>query len=412
MAFHECGKEKTLLKKMNNRPKGKAFAIGTCALVLCAALVGAHAQSSSPQAAPAQAAADAPKPKMSEEVFKNIQVLKGVPVDQWQATMQYMATSLGVECEFCHVGDAKEKDDKKTKLTARKMIEMTRALNKDVPEVDSKVTCYSCHHGVQQPIFIPPVADENWKPAPRAPAAAPGAEPSAAPAAAPITVDQILEKYTQALGGAEAIQKITSRVAKGALLGFGDRQSPIEVFSKAPDKRISVMHQPNGRDSITAYDGKTGWLGGTGQPPREMNAAETAAARFDADFHFAAHVKQSLMQLRVVRPDKIGDREMYVVIGRIAGQPPLRLYFDKETGLLMRQVRFTETALGRLPTQIDYADYREADGVKIPFRWTVARPNGRFTIQLEQVQQNVPIDDAKFAAPPAPAPAPPKPPSQ
>jgi len=194
-------------------------------------------------------------------------------------------------------------------------------------------------------------------------------------------------------------------------MGSGS-QVPIEIFAKAPDKRISVMRQPNGRESLTAYDGKTGWLGGTGQPAREMTAAETAAARFDADFHFAAHVKQSLVQLRVVRPDKIGDREMNVVIGRLAGQPPMRLYFDKETGLLMRQVRFVETALGRLPTQIDYADYRDADGVKLPFRWTIARPNGRFTIQLEQVLQNVSIDDARFAAPAAPAATEQKPPPQ
>jgi outer membrane lipoprotein-sorting protein len=397
---------------MNRKSKGFVFALAALTLALGAALAEAQAQSGAPQQAPAQAAPETPKPKVSEEVFKNIQVLKGVSVEQWQATMQYMASSLGVECNFCHVGEAREKDDKKQKQIARKMIEMTRALNKDIPEVQARVTCFACHHGVQEPVFTPPVADENWTPAPRrGPAAAAGAEPAAAPAVAPITVDQVLEKYTQAMGGADAIQKITSRVSKGALAMGGGNPTPIEIFAKAPDKRISVMRQPNGRESATAYDGKTGWLGGSGQPAREMNAAETAAARFDADLHFAAHVKQSLVQLRVVRPDKIGDREMNVVIGRVAGQPPMRLYFDKETGLLVRLVRFVETALGRLPTQIDYADYRDADGVKVPFRWSIARPNGRFTIQLEQVQQNVPIDDAKFAAPAAPTATEQKPPT-
>ncbi len=402
---------------MNRRSKGIVLAIGTLTVALVVALIGVRAQSAPPQsppaqAAPAQAAPPAAKVKVSEEVLKNIQVLKGVPMDQWLPTMQFMATSLGVECEFCHVGQQREKDDKKNKLVARKMIEMTNALNKNIPEVESKVTCYSCHHGVAEPTFVPPVADENWKPTPRGPAPAEGAQPAAAPTVPQITVDQVLEKYTQAVGGAEAVQKITSRVAKGAVLGIGDRQTPIEVFSKAPDKRISVVHQPNGRDSITAYDGKVGWLGGTGQPPREMTAAEMAGARFDADFHFASHVKQSLMQVRLVRPEKIGERDMYVVIGRVTGQPPMRLYFDQQSGLLMRSVRYTETALGRLPTQIDYADFRETDGVKIPFRWTVARPNGRFTIQVEQVQQNVPIDDAKFTPPPAPAGAEQKPRTQ
>jgi len=174
---------------MNRKPKGIVFAMAALALALGAALSGAQAQSGGTPQAPAQAAAVPPKPKVSEEAFKNIQVLKGVPVEQWLPTMQYMATSLGVECEFCHVGNAREKDDKKPKQVARKMIEMTRALNKDVPEVDAKVTCYSCHHGVQEPVFTPPVADESWKPAPpRGPAAAAGAETAAAPAVAPITV--------------------------------------------------------------------------------------------------------------------------------------------------------------------------------------------------------------------------------
>ena len=101
-------------------------------------------------------------------------------------------------------------------------------------------------------------------------------------------------------------------------------------------------------------------------------------------------------------------------IGRNEGQPPLRLYFDQQSGLLLRLVRYAETALGRMPTQIDYADYRDADGVKIPYRWTLARPGNRFTIQIDEVQQNVPVDDGMFTAPAPPPPPPPdkKPASQ
>jgi hypothetical protein len=87
------------------------------------------------------------------------------------------------------------------------------------------------------------------------------------------------------------------------------------------------------------------------------------------------------------------------LIGIRENQPPVRLWFDEKSGLLVRMVRFVETPLGRNPTQIDYADYRDVEGVKTPLRWTVARPNGRFTIQVTDVQQNVPVDDAKFAKP-------------
>jgi len=226
--------------------------------------------------------------------------------------------------------------------------------------------------------------------------------PEAAKPAALPSADQIVDKYVQALGGAEALEKISSRVAKGTLSGFGNRQFPIEVFAKAPDKRLSVMHMPNG-DSITAYDGRAGWLGFSQGPPHRMTPPEANSARMDADFHFALEFKQNFSQLRVEPPEKIGEEETYLVMGANAGQPPVRLYFSQQSGLLVRLVRYVETPLGRNPTQIDYADYRSVDGIKVPFRWTLARPGGRFTIQVDQIQQNVPIDDAKFAMPSVPA---------
>jgi hypothetical protein len=177
---------------------------------------------------------------------------------------------------------------------------------------------------------------------------------------------------------------------------------PIEIFTKAPDKRISLMHTPNG-DSITAFDGHSGWLGAPGRPPREMASSENDAARLDADLHFATDIPKLFQQIRVGRREKIGDKDTTVLMAMREGQPPVKLYFDKQSGLLVRMVRYTETALGRNPTQIDYADYRDSGGTKTPFRWTIARPGGRFTIQVDEAQSNVPIDDQKFARPEAPA---------
>jgi hypothetical protein len=139
-----------------------------------------------------------------------------------------------------------------------------------------------------------------------------------------------------------------------------------------------------------------------------MSAAENAAARIDADLYFPAHLKTVYEKFSVNVGEKIDGHDTYMVVGRTEGQPPLRLYLDKESGLLLRLVRYAETPLGRNPTQIDYADYRDVNGLKVPFRWTLARPGNRFTIQVEQLQQNVPVDDAKFA-PPSPPPAAPKP---
>ena len=107
--------------------------------------------------------------------------------------------------------------------------------------------------------------------------------------------------------------------------------------------------------------------------------------------------------MRVMHPEEIGGQEAYVVVGFQAGQPPVKLYFNQQSGLLVRLVDNQDTPLGWNPTQFDYADYRDEGGVKVPFQWTIARPEGRFTIKVSDIQQNVPIDDSKFAEPPSPA---------
>jgi len=377
-------------------------------LILFALITAVRAQTGAPATAPHQGQAPPSLAgKTAGEAFKNIQVLKDIPADQLQPTMQFIAASLGVECEHCHVARAFEKDDKKAKQTARKMIQMMMAINKDSFDGHREVTCYSCHRGATDPVSTPIISAEEERPEPEG-GSGPGMNPASGAPAGP-TADQLLAGYVQAVGGAEALQKISSRVEKGTI-SFGERKIAVEVFAKAPDKRLTVTHSPNG-DSMTAFDGHVGWLGGMGRPPREMTAAEAEAFKLDADFYFPVHLKQVFTQFRVRPPEKVEEHEAYLVLGLRQGQPPVRLYFDEQTGLLVRLVRYAETALGRLPTQIDYADYRDADGVKLPFRWTLARPGGRFTIQVDQVQQNVAIDDAKFAEPPAPASSEQKPPS-
>jgi photosynthetic reaction center cytochrome c subunit len=336
--------------------------------------------------------------KKAEEQYKNILVLKGIPADQLIPGMQFITASLGVECQFCHVEGAFEKDDKKAKQTARKMMELMFAINKENFEGHREVTCYSCHRGSADPVGTPPVMTDEPKPAM---GAAKPAEKNGEGAKEGPSADVLLDKYLKAAGGAAAIEKITTRVMTGTIT-FGDRNVAIDIYSKDPDKRISFSHTPDG-DSVTAFDGREGWLGFPGRPAREMHGSELDAAAMDADLHFAVHLKGMFSEAQVRGVEKIGDLDSYLVVGRREGKPPLRLYFDEQSGLLVRLVRYGETPLGRMPTQIDYADYREAGGVKIPFRWTLARPSGRFTIQVSEVRQNVPVDDAKFAKPPAPA---------
>ena len=341
-----------------------------------------HVFAQAPQAAP----------KTAEQQFKNIKVLKDIPADQLLPSMQFIASSLGVECEFCHERGAFEKDDKKPKQTARQMIQMELAINHDNFKGQTAVTCFSCHRGAENPVGIPIISDEAPKPR--------EAETAEKTAPALPSADDILSKYLQAVGGSAAVEKVSSRQETGTV-SFAGRQFPVEVLSKAPNKRISIVHLPNG-DNITAFDGQKGWLASPGpRPPREMNPQENESISFDATLHLPAELSKMFAKFHVLPAESINGHDAIQVIGMNQGKPPLRFFFDKQTGLLLRTIRYEQTPLGRNPTQIDYADYKEEGGVKVPLQWTVARPGGRFTIQINKVEQNVPIADSKFEKPAA-----------
>jgi hypothetical protein len=343
--------------------------------------------------APPGAQAVAPAaPQTAEQKYKNIQVLKGIPADQLIPSMQFIAASLGVECEFCHVQHAFDKDDKKTKLAARKMMTMMMQIDTDNFKGEREVTCYTCHRGSVHPVGIPVLSAEN-APAPPTPTE------DAVPAAALPAPPAILDKYLAAAGGAEAVQKTRTRVQTGNIEVSG-KKFPIEIYSQAPNRRVSNSHMgPN--VSVTAYNGETGWLS-TPNGVRAMSPAELQAARIDAQLYFPEWLPKAYQDFKTLPGETIDGKTTYLVSAMGTGQVPLNLYFDQQSGLLLRLIRFAETPLGKNPTQIDYADYRVIDGEKIPYRWTLARPNGRFTIQIDEVKQNVPVDEKLFVMPNAP----------
>jgi outer membrane lipoprotein-sorting protein len=342
--------------------------------------------------APAATAPAAADPSKAEGRFKNIQAFKGYPADSVVPAMQFMSASLGVDCGYCHVDHEPEKDDKKEKGVARKMIAMTLAINHDNFDGHLEVTCMSCHRGATNPVAVPVIAAGEHK-----------EEPAAAKPAELPTASAVLDKYLQAIGGADALAKITTRVQKGKIIGFGNDPLPVDVTTKAPDKRKTTVQNPNG-ENITAYDGQKGWMFNTGRPARDMTPVESQSARLDAMVIFPSDFKSLFTDLKVVGFDTIDGKQAVKVRARSEGKPPVVLWFDEQSGLIVRLMRYAETPIGRNPTEIDYGDYRVASGVKIPFRWTVARPSGSFTIQLDESTENAPVDDKVFEKP---APAPP-----
>jgi photosynthetic reaction center cytochrome c subunit len=341
-------------------------------------------QQTSPQSAAAAA------PQTAEQKYKNIQVLKGIPADQLVPSMQFITASLGVECEFCHVHQDPGSDGKKPKLVARKMMTMMMQIDTDNFKGEPVVTCYSCHRGSVHPVGTPILLAENG------PVAQRQAEEEATVAPVLPSAQAIFDKYLAAVGGSEPVEKVRTRVQTGNI-AVGDKKFPIEVYSQAPDKRVSASHMgPNA--SVTAYNGEAGWLS-TPNGIRQMSVAEQKAASIDAQLYFPVWLPKAYEEFKVMPGEEIEGKATYLVSAKGKDELPLNLYFDQESGLLVRLIRYAETPLGRNPTQIDYADFRAVDGLKIPYRWTLARPNGRFTIQIEEVKQNVPVDEKLFVTP-------------
>lgn len=356
------------------------------ALAIFCAFIAAHAQNPPPLA-----------DKTAAQEYKNIQVLKDIPADQLIPSMQFMSASLGVECEYCHVERAFDKDDKKEKKFARHMMEMVMNINKDNFEGKRWVTCYSCHRGAPKPVSVPIIFAEEKMPLT---AASETADKSGFP-----KPEALFEKYLAAVGGADALKKIASRAQKGSVTVSGNQKMPIEIYSKAPNLRVSTVHRKD-LDSVTGFDGKTGWMSVPGRV-RPMTAQESEGAAMDADLAFSAHLSSMFTKLEVEQGEKVDGRATWLVVGEREGKPPVKLFFDQQSGLLLRLIRYTDSPLGLNPLQIEFDDYRDSGSVKIPFRWTQSRPGNRFTIQVESSEQNVPIDDSKFVRPPATAAAPP-----
>src|SRR5271154_4241457 len=227
------------------------------------------------QSSPATAAS---VPKTAEQVYKNIQVLKGVPADQLIPAMQFVAASLGVQCDFCHLENAFEKDDKETKQTARKMMRMMFAINQDNFDGHKKVTCYACHRGAHKPVATPLIGEEPAQVAPEEKTAEGNAVSLPNP-------DKIVEKYLQATRGTDATARISTQLQKGTLT-VGAAHFPVDVFTKGAANRATTVHFPSG-DSVTGFNPQGGWLSTPGHGVHDMSSAEVDAARMDAYPQFA-----------------------------------------------------------------------------------------------------------------------------
>jgi len=392
--------------------RGTALCVAALAMFITAVVYGQAPPARQPppaaQVPPAQAAA--PRPQLAEEAFKNIRVLKGIPVKEFMNTMGFFAASLAFNCTDCH-GGASASDwanyatDTPLKIRARQMITMVKAINDANFGGRQFVTCYTCHRGSQKPKIVPSLAVQYGEPPPDDPdevEALPTARVTATP-------DQIFDKYIQAVGGAQALGRLTSFTATGTYEGFDSdfAKVPVNIYAKAPNMRSLVAHMASGDVSYT-FDGREGWQTG----PRDLTpvslipliGADLAGARADAQLSFPGQIKQMATNWRADFPAvTIDDKPVLVVQGTMPDRTVVKLYFDRASGLLVRQTRYAPTVIGTVPTHATYSDYRDVagTGVKLPFTSQMTWVDGQYTINLTSVQPNATVEAARFAKPAA-----------
>jgi hypothetical protein len=338
-----------------------------------------------------------------EDVFQNIKSYRGQPADHLIPTMVYFEAALGVGCGYCHDNDAtkRELDTKPQKDVARRMIEMVNTLNKSSFAGAPRVTCFTCHSGRPTPIGVPNVVGQ-----PLPPALGEDYFANLPPAPPVPTMDagQVLDKYIAAVGGAGAVQKTPSLVANGTMtqrrIGRPFPAQQVEISSKAPGMQV-IATRAGQADNLVAYSSAGRWAKAGNGAPRDLRRGEGDATVLEDVFNLPAQIKQILMEPRMDRPEIVMGRELNVVRARMPNLPLVKLYFEKESGLLRRIVYNQESSAGPYPTQVDYSDFRDVAGRKVPFIWVISQVRNReFTWAMQNVRAMA-VEDSKFARPPA-----------
>jgi photosynthetic reaction center cytochrome c subunit len=325
---------------------------------------------------------------------RNVQILKGMDNLQLQTTMNFIRASLGVHCDFCHVVENDKwdfpSDDKDTKQRAREMIRMVIDVNKATFDGRPAVTCFTCHQGKIRPTGTPPLP----QPAPEFPTVVPQPDKDLP---AP---EKIIAKYFQAIGG-DAAEKAASNVKtiiyRGTREDWSGKSAPLEIYQKLPDKLLIHIADPQG-EVTQAYNGTSGWRK-TAKGTQEIKESALTRFRQNADALQIIPVKKHYVDMNVRRKETIGNRETYVLQVSNEDKTREQYFFDTQTGLLLRRVRFFETPIGRIPQQTDYADYKTVNGVKVPHTVNsyYVDPWVGSIRRFTEIKWNVPIEESKFS---------------
>lgn len=233
------------------------------------------------------------------------------------------------------------------------------------------------------------------------PSSATPAETSASPAAIKLPeAKEIIERYVRALGGRDALSKHKSRYEKGTIeLSPMGIKGTVETFSRSDDRALTKLSIDGIGDIFEGFDGKTAWSVNPVQGNRVKSGTELAQAKRNSTFRRELNLDKMYDGLKVRGIEKVGERDTYVVVASSAGLPDDILYFDTETGLLMRSDSIVVTPEGNQAMSSFYDDYREVEGIKSAFKVRAKTPAFEINTAVSEVKYGVAIDDSKFVQP-------------
>ena len=335
--------------------------------------------------------------QLSDQAYKNIQVLKGVPVSQFMNTMFFQRYALGVSCSYCHVDGQWEKDDKPAKAKARQMQQMVLDLNKNVFH-ETKVNCVTCHRGSVTPqteIVASRISFDQML-GPRRRLAAAVKDSTALPSAA-----SVIAKYIAALGGRENLAKIRNTVTKGNLITSEGRIVPFdESYESAPNRWVYARHFGGTLgDFSTGFDGTTAWNKDNRGLTIHSGLAR-ARSMLAAELQTGLHLEELYSNLKVTGTETVGTTQNVIVSGvaKLTGLQE-RLYFDAVSGLLTRRSTLTESLFGAYSSEMYFENYQLVDGVMIPTLVSQFTPDDGTVRKLTSIEHNAKLDPSVFAKP-------------
>jgi len=224
------------------------------------------------------------------------------------------------------------------------------------------------------------------------------------PAASPspteqAVVDQILQRYEQALGGSEAIDAIKSYRMKGTFQ-LGSMTGIMENWEKEPNKSLTVVEFPNIGALKKGFDGETRWVQTPIGTYSDSSPDEIAELERDAHVYNAGRIQDLFESMKLERKARLSGRDVYMVEGKPAKGPAEMLFFDVENGLLVRwDMARRKEGRGTVFVKVHLDDYKDVGGVKVPFKIRFVFESFTFTVQVDELEHNIPIDDAMFKKP-------------